>query len=314
MNEDTQKLIHLLKKKRDDLGYSIRKLSSIIGVSFSSLARIERGEGEPDNNSRIRILEWLGEEATNYGLTLQNVALVHFRADKNITSETINNLVQVANILKIVHQEETRKAHPTLLRSSYIDSQPIMLSKSEMEEIAQELRKELDLSDTDKFDPLLIKIKNVSVYTLSDLESFDIDHQCVHHLSDIGKNQWSAMSVPLDESNDKWLILRNDTHSIERQRITFLEECWHIFLGHKLTKICKIANTFGRTYDAQEEHDAYYLAAALLLPESIIKRCVQEKEDIRKLAQRIGVSSELIEYRIKRLGLWRKYKDRTISL
>jgi transcriptional regulator with XRE-family HTH domain len=90
MDETIAKLIKVMKKKRHASGYSLRKLASVIGVSFSTLARIERGDGLPDNNSRIRILEWLGDEANAAGLSFENIALVHFRARKNIDSKTVH--------------------------------------------------------------------------------------------------------------------------------------------------------------------------------------------------------------------------------
>lgn len=52
-------LIARLKKKRLSEGLSLRQLGSMIGVSFSSLARLERGIGEPDVHSRERIERWL---------------------------------------------------------------------------------------------------------------------------------------------------------------------------------------------------------------------------------------------------------------
>ena len=35
---------------------------------------------------------------------------------------------------------------------------------------------------------------------------------------------------------------------------------------------------------------------------------------LKDIADRFGASVELVEYRIKRLGLWRAYKDKTVSL
>ena len=125
---------------------------------------------------------------------------------------------------------------------------------------------------------------------------------------------WSAMSVPVDEENDKWVIVRNEQHPIARQHVSLLEEFWHILLGHRLTKIAKIANAYGRTFDESEEHDAFYLAAATLLPESVIRHAVKEKADIVQLAERYGSSPELVEYRIKRLGLWREYRGKKVEL
>ncbi len=314
MNEDINKLIDLLKRKREAEGYSIRKLSTIIGISFSSLARIERGEGEPDNNSRIRILEWLGEDAANCGFTFQHVAVAHFRAAKNIDSKTIDYLAQVINLLKIQNLVFNSYSSAKQSNSQSVDIPPIILSKIEMEEMAQDFRQELGLSPQDILDPLSIKIKNVNVYTTNHLEQFKIDMKIITHLNGEGCDKWSAMSIPLDENYDKWAILRNNKHSIERQRITFLEECWHILLGHKLTKISKFGSNFGRTYEHQEEHDAYYLASATLLHESTIRDFIEVKKNITQLAQKYSVSTDLIEYRIKRLGLWRRYKNRTVDL
>lgn len=122
------------------------------------------------------------------------------------------------------------------------------------------------------------------------------------------------MSVPLNVGQDRWAVLLNDQHTIERQRVTLLEEYWHILLGHKLVKIARIADAYGRTYDSAEEHDAYYLAAASLLPRTAIRRLVSQSATAQGIAEKFGTSPELVEYRIKRLGLWRDYKGTRIEL
>ena len=109
-------------------------------------------------------------------------------------------------------------------------------------------------------------------------------------------------------------MLVNDRHTSERQRVTILEELWHILLGHKLTKIARVAEAYGRTYEKVEEHDAYYLAAATLLPKCEIAMAVKEKKSSMEIAQRFGTSPELVDYRIKRLGLWREYMGKKITL
>jgi Zn-dependent peptidase ImmA (M78 family) len=93
-----------------------------------------------------------------------------------------------------------------------------------------------------------------------------------------------------------------------------LEEYWHILLGHKLTKIARIAEAYGRTYDKAEEHDAYYLAAATLLPKAAIIEAVKAKQGSAEIAQRFGTSTELVDYRIKRLGLWRDHVGKKVAL
>ena len=311
MKTNKQALIKALKKKRESEGLSIRALSERVGISFSSLARIERGEGEPDNNSTIRIIEWLGEDVRDAGLSFDSVALVHFRAAKNVRSKTVHCLLQAAEQLV----RNNSNAFPFEDDFAGTDSElavPVALSKSEMEEMATELRRDLKVAADAPLDALSVCIDGVDVYTVSEVE--DLGADCTTFLLGQGGREWSAMSVPLDIAEDKWAILRNDTHTPERQRVTYLEECWHILLGHKLTRIAKVADAYGRTYDSTEEHDAFYLASATMIPEVEVRSLVAKGNSAAEIANRFGTSPELAEYRIKRLGLWRVYKNREVGL
>jgi len=311
MDATAKKLIEALQRKRQAEGYSLRQLSAVIGVSFSSLARMERGEGEPDNNSRIRILEWLGEDVEALGLPFERVAHVHFRASKNIDSKTIHALLQVANFLERKFGiKRTTVSRP--MNAPLPETSRVILSKHEMEAMAQTFRKELGLNDLKSLNPLKIKIDGVTILTIGQIES--LPPKVIAHLEGPGAMTWSAMSVPSDEERDTWVIVRNEQHQLVRQHVSLLEEFWHILLGHKLTKIAKVADVYGRTFEENEEHDAFYLAAATLLPESIIRKAVKEKADTVKIANAYGTSPELAEYRIKRLGLWREYKGKSIRL
>ena len=311
MDAATGKLISALKRKRQAEGYSLRKLSKIIGVSFSSLARMEREEGCPDHNSRIRILEWLGDDADALGLPFERIAHVHFRASKNIDSETIRYLLQVVTVLERKFGVR-RKAATRLSHEPTPEISPVVLSKPEMESMAVGFRKELGLNSQEPVNPLRIKIEGVEILTVGEIE--DIPPDVTAHLGGSGKDKWSAMSVPLDEEKDTWAIVRNEEHQFVRQHVSILEEFWHILLGHRLTKIARVADICGRTFEANEEHDAFYLAAATLIPENVIHETVQEKKDITQIAHSHGTSPELVEYRIKRLGLWREYKGKGVQL
>jgi transcriptional regulator with XRE-family HTH domain len=311
MNDQTVLLLNLMKEKREAHGYSIRKLSSVIGVSFSTLARIERRDGEPDNNTKIRILEWLGNDARNAGLYFDSVALVHFRARKQVGSETVQALLIVANYLK---QEYGIDLVQTKIDQNNEEEPEISISltKDEMEDMAAAFRQDLGLSDKNSLDPFRLKIEGVDIRSLEGIVG--IDERVKDHLLNAGKHDWSAMSVPLEMGTDNWSIVRNSTQSNPRQHVSVLEEIWHILLGHKLTRITKVADVYGRTFAEVEEHDAYYLAAATLLPSTIIQQLVQKKQSISEIATHYGTTSDLIEYRIKRLGLWRQYKGLKVEL
>lgn len=311
MNDQTMLLVRLVREKREAQGYSIRKLSSVIGVSFSTLARIERGDGEPDNNTKIRILEWLGNEARNAGLQFDSVALVHFRARKQVDSETVQALLIVAEYLKQKNGGNSVHAEIEQKNGEEVDI-AISLTKDEMEKMAEAFRQDLGLSDQESLEPFRLKIEGVELISLDELVSLD---ECIKdRLLSSGKQDWSAMSVPLEEGTDKWAIVWNSAQSKKRQRVSLLEEIWHILLGHKLTRITKVADVYGRTFAEVEEHDAYYLAAATLLPATVVKQLVKERQDVFEVATAYGVTSELLEYRIKRLGLWRQYKGLKVEL
>ncbi len=55
-------LVEKVMRKRMTKGLSIRAVSDIVGVAFSSLARYERGEGKPDEQVRLRLERWLGAD------------------------------------------------------------------------------------------------------------------------------------------------------------------------------------------------------------------------------------------------------------
>lgn len=311
MDSQTELLIKLLKEKREAQGYSLRKLSSIIGVSFSTLGRVERGDGEPDNNTKIRILEWLGDDARRAGLNFDSVALVHFRARKQVDSETVQGLLRVADYLKRKYGSDS--IHTVMEQSSTEDFYAaISLTKDEMEIMANAFRKDVDLLENEPLDPFRLKIEGVEIMSLAEVSG--LDDYLKSQLLNSGKQSWSAMSIPLEEGTDKWAIVWNNSQSQKRQRVSLLEEIWHILLGHKLTRITKVADIYGRTFAEVDEHDAYYLAAATLLPSVVIKKLVKEKQKISEVAAAYGTTTELIEYRIKRLGLWREYKGMKVTL
>ena len=308
MDNFEEKLVKATREKRDREGLSIRALSGIVGISFSTLARIERGEGSPDNNSKIRLLEWLGRDADEHNLGFEDVAFVHFRAGKNASSNTVQTLLRAAICLRQHYADgEISEA-----ANGPMDGDVVSLSKEELEKTAEDFRRDLGLNMDDPLDPFCLIVDSVKVERLR--ASSCIDELTQTTLAGPACNEWSAMSVPLTSAQNRWAVLLNDCHTEERQRVTLLEEYWHILLGHKLTKIAKIAGSFGRTYDSAEEHDAYYIASATLLPREAVRSMISNGKTASEIGLAFGTSPELVEYRIKRLGLWRDHIGTKVSL
>jgi Zn-dependent peptidase ImmA (M78 family) len=188
----------------------------------------------------------------------------------------------------------------------------VAASKEELEKTAERFREELGLSADEPLDSLRVEVEGTRLFKLTETEFFD--RALIDRLSVAACDEWSAMSVPLSYADDLWAVLLNDCHVIERQRVTVMEEYWHILLGHKLTKIARVADGYGRTYDQAEEHDAFYLASATLLPRTAMIDAVSRKLTSAEIARSFGTSAELVDYRIKRLGLWREHIGKKVAL
>lgn len=308
VNPVDKNLVAAMRARRDAEGLSLRALATRINVSFSTLARIERGEGAPDHNSRLRILNWLGQHAEELGIDVGQVALVHFRASKNIGSKTVESLVATAEQMRSVLGWPALAA---TLEDQFRQPHAVFRSKQELEDEANSFRLELGLGPDDPLDPTLLQVDRVQVMTLEDI--WPSTHPVRTYLEEIAPQDWSAMSAPLDSEEALWVVLLNHCQCRERQRVTLLEEFWHIMLGHHPTKVAKVGGVYGRTYEAVEEHDAFYLAAASMLPADAIKQAVAKRLRVEVIAAHFGTSRELVEYRIKRLGLWNAHMGREVK-
>lgn len=307
MNPVDKNLIEAMRARREAEGLSLRALAERINVSFSTLARIERGQGAPDHNSRLRILNWLGVHAEGLGIDIGAVALVHFRASKNIGSKTVECLVETAEKMRAMLGWPPISA---TLNDHLRHQTTILRSKQELEDEASRFRTDLGLGLEDPLDPKLLEVGGVKVLTLEDL--FPEDNPNRNYLEYSAAQDWSAMSAPLDGEETHWVVLLNHRQSVERQRVTLLEEYWHLMLGHHPTKVAKVGGVYGRTYEAAEEHDAFYLASASLLPAEAVRKAVRDRLPAEEVCARFGTSRELVEYRIKRLGLWNVYLGREV--
>lgn len=96
---DTLRLSEMIKSKRGSKG--LRTLSSEIGVSASTLSRVEQGN-LPDIDTYLRLCEWLGVSSdyfTNNSVQdVQSEVIAHLRADKSLPSNTSEALIQMINL------------------------------------------------------------------------------------------------------------------------------------------------------------------------------------------------------------------------
>lgn len=101
VHKDTKKLIDLVGERRKALGISLRSLARLTGLSFSTLARLERGEGtEPEEITTARLANWLGKDAQKAGFKPEQVIEVHFRAPKHISPKAVESLAAIAELIQ----------------------------------------------------------------------------------------------------------------------------------------------------------------------------------------------------------------------
>ncbi len=108
------------------------------------------------------------------------------------------------------------------------------------------------------------------------------------------------------DKNQKTIYLSKDD-SYKRQLFTAAHELGHLVLGHNKNLDIfyrQQASEFnGNLKNDLEEKQANYFAAALLMPEELVKKFWEKKPDIELLAAYFGVSKQAAFWRLKELGL-----------
>ncbi len=105
---DTIKFSEMIKSKRGHQG--LRALASEIGVSASTLSRIEQGS-LPDIETYIKLCNWLGVSPEFFTVHSEirdekNVVIAHLRADTSLPPSTAEALIQMINLAYESAQKE----------------------------------------------------------------------------------------------------------------------------------------------------------------------------------------------------------------
>ena len=113
---DTEELGRAIRRRREELGLSLRDVANETAVSASTLSRIENGTGKPDADNIARLTTWLDVPMERiltgrYSQSDSAKAVVyypqeptpeiveaHLRADKNLTSETASALSELFRV------------------------------------------------------------------------------------------------------------------------------------------------------------------------------------------------------------------------
>lgn len=115
---NTQELGRAIKRHREELKMSLRDVADEIGVSASTLSRIENGTGKPDADNIARITRWLDMPVDRVMSNRQGndvepvvyypheatpeIVEAHLRADRNLSPETAKAL---SELFRVAYQQ-----------------------------------------------------------------------------------------------------------------------------------------------------------------------------------------------------------------
>ena len=149
------------------------------------------------------------------------------------------------------------------------------------------------------------RIPGVKLVSRAELEAIAAPED-VAELFGPARDRWSGITIPLPDGNH--LVILNDTHAATRQNATVMEEYFHILLKHKGSSImtCSITGLAQRKYDRAMEQEAYWSAAAALLPYSALRARIDAGQPAAEIAAHFETSSELVAFRLKVTKLWKR--------
>lgn len=171
---------------------------------------------------------------------------------------------------------------------------------------ATELRQLLGLEAHEPLDPFQLADKlQVAVVDPRDIP--DISVTSLNRVLQEDHAPWSAGTVRLADGGA--VVILNPTHSKLRNKSTLMEEISHVILGHEPTKISVVdaANIAFRSWEKVQEEEAYRVGSAALVPYEALRSMINAGLTIQQIAKYFGVTRDLVKFRIKVNGLWKKY-------
>ena len=170
-----------------------------------------------------------------------------------------------------------------------------------VERRGNDMRRLLSLAPLDVLNPYHLANK-MQAHILSPHDVGGITDELLHQLLIEDPGGWSAGTVRLP--NREILIVLNPTHPDTRKRATLMEELSHMQLNHRPTHIILIKGILAfRCYRKTEETQAYWVGAAALVTQIILRHAQRNGIPREAVATRLGVSAPLVEFREKVTGI-----------
>jgi Zn-dependent peptidase ImmA (M78 family) len=175
--------------------------------------------------------------------------------------------------------------------------------KTEANDIAREIRRELDLQDIEPLDPWkLAAALDIQVVPLS---SFRQDAPRAYHLFRlVDRDTFSAVTV---WNGSERMIVYNDAHSRGRQASNITHELAHALLQHP--PVPALDHRGCRSWDPELEEEADWLAGVLLITGDAALTIVRNGLSLEAAASRYGVSKQMVQFRVNMTGARRRVRN-----
>lgn len=180
--------------------------------------------------------------------------------------------------------------------------------KAWCERYSIEKRKELGVKSSKRLDPyLLANSLGIKVWTPEDIPGLSREHIDTLLQND-GKTPscWSAVTLVV---GSKTLVILNSSHSIGRQASDLMHELSHRILSHEphQTEASPDGIMLLSAYEKQEEDEADWLSATLLLPRKALEFIKHSRLQDDVAAREYGVSIKMLKYRMSMTGVNKQY-------
>jgi hypothetical protein len=172
--------------------------------------------------------------------------------------------------------------------------------KASAERTSKEIRAELHLAPQDVLCPWeLAGHLGIIVLNFSELP---IPANDVHQLTQVDPSSWSGLTI---KAHGLSAVILNPTHAKPRQRNDLMHEVSHIHLGHVPHRVdtgpggLLLVSDFSK----EQEEEADWLAAALLLPREALLMCRRAGHSVAQICGKYGISRPLCEWRLRMTGV-----------
>lgn len=171
------------------------------------------------------------------------------------------------------------------------------------------VRKELDVDVDDQLDlPRLAEYLGVRLWTPNDVPGMKASD--LKKLLNSSWGEWYGMGL---QNGNESIVIYNPKQSKRRQAADIAHELAHFLLEHDPAKLVlsegkSLEQIWLRSYDQKQEDEANCLGWTLLVPREGLFRLYKRRMSQKEIADRFGVSEQLIRYRINSTGIRKQLK------